>query len=144
MDFNYFIIVSFVTLSHLLDSYFENLILEFNVIVVVMLHFMVGLRIDFQHFLIGLLSSIYWQVLINFRLLANKFHHQLVYHYRRILEMGIAMDWFQRFISNFLFFQHHMHFRMDDLIYQDFQLLFYYLWLALYEISKMLSSNMLL
>ena len=65
MDFNFSFVVSFAALSHLMDSYFKHLVLEFNV--VQLQHLQVVPLIDYQHFLIGLLSFAYWPFLINFR-----------------------------------------------------------------------------
>ena len=81
-------------------------------------------QLDFMRFFLNFASSIVKLVLIDFELLANKFHHQLVFHFHRKLGMDITMDLFRISISSLQLHQHHIHFKMVCPFYQGFRLLF--------------------
>lgn len=57
-------------------------------------------------------------------LLANRFHHQLAYHFRKRLGTDTTMDYFQRSVSSFCCCRHRIHFRMVFRVCRGFQLLF--------------------
>jgi len=62
------------------------------------------LFLNFADFVVG-------QVLINFGLLANRFHLQLAFHFHRKLGMDKTMDSFQRFVSSWPLLQRRKHFK---------------------------------
>jgi len=65
-----------------------------------------GLRCYFK---VGrFIMLVFMPILVGSKQLASRCHHLLVFHCHRKLGMGIAMDWFRRFVSSFLCHQRHM------------------------------------
>ena len=78
-------------------------------------------RLNFMRLFLNFVSFIVKRVLVNFESLANKFHHQLVFHFHRKLGMDITMDLFRIFISSLQLHQHRIQIKMVCPFYRDFQ-----------------------
>lgn len=79
------------------------------------------LQPDFKLLCLNFAGFVVGQVLINFKLLANRFHLQLAYHFHRKLEMGTTMDLFQIFASSLQLLPHRRHSKMVYPFYRGFQ-----------------------
>ena len=81
-------------------------------------------RPDFKLLFLNFAGFVVKLVLANFKLLANRFHLQLVFHFHRKLEMDTTKDWFRIFASSLQQLQHRTHFKMVYPFYRGSQLLF--------------------
>ena len=86
-----------------------------------MVNFCFHLQLDSKLLFLNFAGFVVGQVLINFKLLANRFHLQLAYHFHRKLEMGTTMDWFQIFASSLQLLPHRRHSKMVYPFYRGFQ-----------------------